>query len=374
MKQTLTIGAALLLTTSMAHAVGLDRSNQNIGIIFQDGNYAELSFGYVMPNVSGRDLEPFSGPPFNGGSSGNVAENYSILGLGYKTDINEQMSFSLIIDEPYGADISYPTGESVALGGTAATLDSVAVTGILRYKLNDNISFHGGVRAQSTSASVTLDGFAYGFPPAPPPLGINGYSVDFQRHTGFGYVLGGAYEIPEIALRVAITYFSEIEHRFQTSDNLFSSEPTIVTTPQAVNLDFQTGIAADTLLFGSVRWAEYSVVKVEPENFPRGSLTNIEDGFGYTLGVGRRFSDVWSGSFSVGYEPEGADLVSPLAPTNGNYSVGVGAQYTMDNVILSGGVRYIVPGDASAQTADTARARFEDNSAVAVGLKVAYTY
>jgi len=153
-----------------------------------------------------------------------------------------------------------------------------------------------------------------------------------------------------------------------------------VTTPQAVNLDFQTGIAADTLLFGSIRWAEYSVVKVSPDFFDGqtngASLTNIEDGFGYTLGVGRRFSDAWSGSFSVGYEPEGEDLVSPLAPTNGNYSVGLGAQYTMDNVILSGGVRYIGLGDASAATGTPlgARAAFTDNSAVAVGFKVAYTY
>jgi long-subunit fatty acid transport protein len=361
MKQTLTVGAALLMTTSMAHAVGLDRSAQNIGIIFQNGNYAELSFGYVMPEVDGNDVAGFGGS-----DTGNVAEDYSILGLGYKTDFNDQLSFALIVDEPYGADVTYPTGESVALGGTSATLDSVAFTGMLRYKLNENISFHGGIRAQSTEAEVTLAGLAYG--------GLSGYNVVLDRHIGYGYAIGAAYEIPDIALRVALTYFSEIEHEFDTTDTLGSTEPTNVTTPQAVNLDFQTGIAADTLLFGSVRWAEYSVVQVIPENFPGGSLTNIEDGFGYTLGVGRRFSDVWSGSFSVGYEPEGEDLVSPLAPTNGNYSVGVGAQYTMDNVILSGGVRYIMPGDASAQTADTARADFSDNDAIAVGFKVAYTY
>ena len=367
MKQTLTVGAALLMTTSMAHAVGLDRSAQNIGIIFQDGNYAELSFGYVMPEVDGEDLG-------GGPETGNVAEDYSILGLGYKADINDQLSFSLIIDEPYGADVLYPEGESDNLGGTAATLDSVAFTGLVRYKLNENISFHGGIRAQSTEAEVTLAGAAYGM--------LSGYNVVLDRHIGYGYAIGAAYEIPDIALRVALTYFSEIEHEFDTTERFGPNpvptvDPTTVTTPQAVNLDFQTGIAADTLLFGSIRWAEYSVVKVTPENFGAetggASLTNIEDGFGYTVGIGRRFSDAWSGSLTVGYEPEGDDLVSPLAPTNGNYSVGVGAQYTMDNVILSGGVRYIVPGDATAETSVPA-ADFSDNSAVAVGFKVAYTY
>ena len=364
MKKTLTAGAALLLTTTQLSALGLDRSGQPIGIIFENGSYAELSFGYVMPEVSGNDLAPFGTTP-----SGNVAEDYGVLGLGYKRDINSELSFAIIIDEPYGADVVYPSaadGGSVALGGTVAKLDSTAVTGLLRYKIDGNISVYGGIRAQSTEASVPLDGAAYG--------GLAGYDVDFDRHTGLGYTVGGAYEIPDIALRVALTYISEIEHEFGTSDNFGSTADTKVTTPQAVNLDFQTGIAADTLLFGSIRWAEYSKVLVEPENFPAGSLTDIDDGFAYTLGVGRRFSDQFSGSASVGYEPEGDDLVSPLAPSNGNISLALGGKYTVGNMEYSGGVRYIKVGDASAQTGGTARAEFNDNDAIAVGFKVGYRF
>ncbi|MDX8352023.1 OmpP1/FadL family transporter [Cognatiyoonia sp. IB215182] len=373
MKQALTAGAALLLTTSLAHAVGLDRSGQPIGIIFEEGGetgaYAEFSFGYVMPEVDGEDVAAFGGS-----ETGNVAEDYSVLGFGYKRDINDQFSIAVIVDEPYGADIVYPTGDSVALGGTEAILDSVAVTGLLRYKIDDNISVYGGLRAQSIEGSVTLDGLAYG---GPPPGGVSGYNVDLDRDTGFGYTLGAAYEIPDIALRVALTYISEIEHEFGTTDTFGSTEDTEVTTPQAVNLDFQTGIAADTLLFGSVRWAEYSVVIVEPENFPLGSLTDIEDGFGYTLGIGRRFTDEFSGSVSIGFEPEGdSDLVSPLSPTNGNFSIGVAGEYEVDNVTLAAGVRYIMPGDASAETGtpDTARSDFEDNSAIGVGFKIGYNF
>ena len=362
MKNILTTGAALLLTTSLAHAVGLDRSGQPIGIIFEEGSYAEFSFGYVMPELEGTDDAAFLSM-----ETGNVAEDYGVLGFGYKRDINDQMSFAVIVDEPYGADITYPTGSSIALGGTAATVDSLAVTGLLRYKIDENISVYGGLRAQSLEASVTLDGAAYG------PLA--GYNVDFDRHVGYGYTLGAAYEIPDIALRVALTYTSEIEHELGTSDTFGSTADTLVTTPQAVNLDFQSGIAADTLLFGSVRWAEYSVVLVEPENFPAGSLTDLSDGVAYSIGVGRRINDAFSASISAGFEPEGdSDLVSPLAPTNGNYSIALGGQYTMNDVTLSGGVRYIVPGDASAQTASTARANFTDGSAIAVGFKVGYNF
>jgi long-subunit fatty acid transport protein len=362
LKKMMTVGAALLLTTSMAQAVGLDRSGQPIGIIFQDGNYAELSFGYVRPTIDGTDAAPFPSS-----DTDNVAKDYSILGLGYKADIDDQYSFAIIIDEPYGADISYPTGASLALGGTEATLDSVAVTGLLRYKIDNNISLYGGLRAQSTEGEITLNGLAYG--------ALAGYDVELERHTGYGYTIGGAYERPEIALRVALTYTSEIKHEFETTDTFGSTADTEVTTPQAINLDFQTGVAADTIVFGSIRWAEYSVVKVEPENFPAGSLTDIEDGFGYSFGVGRRFNEQFSGSVSVGYEPEGEDsLVSPLSPTNGNYSVALGGEYTVDKVTFSGGIRYIILGDASSATADTARADFADNSALAVGMKIGYSF
>ena len=86
-------------------------------------------------------------------------------------------------------------------------------------------------------------------------------------------------------------------------------------------------------------------------------------------------TDNLAGSVSIGYEPTGDDLVSPLGPTNGNVSLGLGAAYTFDTGMeLSGGIRFIRAGDASAATSGAARARFEDNDAVAIGLKVAYTF
>jgi long-chain fatty acid transport protein len=56
MKTIWTTGMALLLTTTTAGAVGLDRSNQDVTAIFETGNYAELSFGFVMPTATGTDL------------------------------------------------------------------------------------------------------------------------------------------------------------------------------------------------------------------------------------------------------------------------------------------------------------------------------
>ena len=375
MKNTLTLTAALMLTTTAAHAVGLDRSNQDIGIIFEDGDYAELSFGSITPDITGQDGTEFAGGApgtFEGRETGNVAEDFTQFSFGYKAQITDSLSAAVIFDEPYGADISYPattaTDGSVALGATAAELNSTAVTGLLRYKLNDNFSVHGGFRVQTLDANITLGGAAFG------PL--NGFNTDLGENSAVGYTAGFAYERPDIALRVALTYHSEIEHDFPTTDTFAGASTTTVTTPQAVNLDFQTGIAANTLVFGSIRWAEYSVVIVDPLGFPGESLTDIEDGFTYTLGVGRQFTEDFAGSISVGFNTEGDDdLVSPLSPTNGSISLTVGGAYDVnDNVTISGGVSYVTFGDAFAATSETARAEFSDNSAVGVGIQVGYKF
>ena len=380
MRNTLTVTAALMLTTSQAFAVGLDRSNQDIGIIFEEGDYAELSFGSISPDITGQDGTEFAGGApgtFQGRETGNVADDFTQFSFGFKAQLTDQLSASVIFDEPYGADIAYPattaTDGSIALGGTAAELNSSAVTGLLRYEFDNNFSVHGGIRVQTLDANITLGGAAFG---GPPPTGISGFNVDLGESTEVGFTGGVAYERPDIALRVALTYHSEIEHEFPTVDNFAGASTTTVTTPQAVNLDFQSGIAENTLLFGSIRWAEYSVVIVDPLGFPGDSLTDIEDGFSYTLGVGRQFTEDFAASISVGLETEGDDdLVSPLSPTNGSVRLTVGGAYDLnDNVTISGGVSYVTFGDAFAATSEVARAEFTDNDAIGVGVSIGYQF
>jgi long-subunit fatty acid transport protein len=337
--------------------------------LFEKGSYAELSFGYVTPDLGGTDE-----PAFGGGASGNVADPYASVSLAYKRDLSDALSMAFILDRPFGADILYGPG-SVALGGTKAYAASTAATLLLRYKI-DRFSLIGGLRAQQSRAHVDLRGAAYG--------PVNGYSVDLGRDTALGYVIGAAYEIPDIALRVALTYNSAVEHEFDTLETLgggvIGITPTKVKTPQSVNLDFQTGIAANTLLFGQIRWVKWSEFRLDPATFTGltgGGLINLEDTVTYTLGVGRKFSDTWSGSASLTYEPAtGDDLVSPLAPSNGKTGITLAAIYTKGNMKITTGINYTMLGDARPETGtpDVARANFSGNSALGVGVKVGFTF
>ncbi|MFM7334762.1 MAG: OmpP1/FadL family transporter [Tabrizicola sp.] len=362
MKRILMATAATFAVASVAQAGGIDRSGQGLGALFEKGRYVELSFGLASPTVEGRDV---AAQP-----TGDVAGTYSQLAFSYKYDINEKLSMALNVDQPFGAEIRYGTTSPV-LGGTLAEASSYAVTGILRYKFNEAFSVHGGLRMQNAGGTIRLQGAAYG------PL--SGYNVNLDRDWAPGYLVGVAYEKPDIALRIALTYNSAIKHNFDTTQTIppTTGSTTEVETPQSINLDFQTGVAKDTLVFGQVRWADWSSFLIDPTNFPGNGLVELEDTVTYTLGVARRFNENWVGTFSLNYEGEGTDdLVSPLAPTNGRLGATIGAIYTMDNMKITAGINYTQPGDARPETGtpDTARASMTDSSVIGVGVKVGWSF
>lgn len=367
MKTTLSVAAIAVAAATSAQAGGIDRSGQGIGILFEQGRTAELSFGVVKPEMTGTDRAPFTG------RTGNVVDTFGALDLGYKADINAQLSYALILDQPFAADIAYPVaGGSDWLGGTRAKADTTALTGLLRYKFDESFSAHGGLRLQQAKAGLTLNGAAYG--------GLAGYDIELDRDLAMGWVAGVAWERPDIAARISLTYFSEIEHNFDTREYMGTTQvaagKTAVKTPRAVNLDFQTGVAADTLVFGQIRWVKWSEFQLNPAWFypVGGGLIAVDDTTTYTLGVGRKFNETWSGAFSMTYEDPGRRNVSPLAPTTGRVGATLAAIYTHENMKITTGVNYTRLGNATAAPGGAPRTDFRDSDALGIGVKVGFAF
>ncbi|MDO5646647.1 OmpP1/FadL family transporter [Paracoccus sp. (in: a-proteobacteria)] len=394
MKFAVTGAAALLLGTTQLMAGGIERAPQSLNVLFEPGNYAELSFGHVSPTVTGRDVP-------TGAPVANVAKSYGFVGVSYKHQFTPEWSAAFIVDQPFGADLSYPGNPAASmLGGTNVTVTDTHFTGVLRYKVTDAFGVHGGIRGGRASADVTLSGLAYG------PL--NGYRVTLDQDTRFGWLAGVSWERPDIAARVALTYNSPITRKFGTTEYLTASMigvhammgnsfdavttgTTKVRTPRSINLDFQTGVAEDTLVFGSVRWVKWSEFLVEPRGYSTfpdqdqntgavvgtlGSLTDLQDSTTYTLGVGRKFTDNWSGAVSYSWEKRGNDLVSPLAPTNGKKGITLAAIYNQDNFTVTTGINYTKLGNARPETGtpDTARAEMTGNDLWGIGIRVGYRF
>jgi len=349
--------AALLASTAIATAGGIDRSGQSVGILFEEGTYAELSYGYVDPTVSGTSpVGPFPG---SGSLTGDMAPAYSLMAGGFKFDLTDSISAAVIFDQPFGANADYSQGFYT---GTGANLSSSAVTALVSYDVNDNITVYGGAALQTMSATASV------FNP------FFQYAVEAGADSGVGYVAGAAYQRPDIALRVALTYRSAISTDHDTwegfPDPLVAQSTTSIATPQSLNLEFQTGLNQKTLVFGSVRWVEWSEFSLDPLLYPPVTpLSSYEnDVITYSLGIGRKLTDNLSGALTVGYEAALGGTPSALAPTDGYLSLGAGLTYSFDNIEISGGVKYLWLGDA----ADPGVGTFSGNNAMAFGLKIAY--
>lgn len=176
---------------------------------------------------------------------------------------------------------------------------------------------------------------------------------------------------------------------------------TTITTPQSVNLDLQSGIMENTVAFLNVRWVEWSDFSIRPYKFgiaseavsplvsnPPGYAGGFnlvdysDDQWSATAGVGRKFSEQWAGNVSVGWDSGAGNPVSTLGPTEGYWNVGLGLQFSpTPSTFIAGGVKYFWLGDADAVTGahsvpgmDASAGKFEDNNAIAYGLKMGYRF
>ena len=363
MNRLLNSAGVFALCTGTAIAGGIDRSGQFVGAIFEKGDYVELSFGSVSPNVSGTAVAGAGGA-----FSGDMTGDYLQLGMAVKTNVTDGVDVALFFDQPFGANVAYPAGTGYYAAGTTAELKTSALTLVGKYTLPSNVSLLAGLRYQTFSAEANV------------PF-VEVYTAVGETDPGVGYLVGVAYEKPEIALRVALTYNSGIKHSLETAENSRILGPTAgvteLETPQSVNLEFQSGIAKDTLVFGSIRWVDWSAFVIDPTNYlpPEPLVFYRGDYTTYALGVGRKFSDNWSAAVTLGYEKPIGDFSSNLGPADGQKSIGLGATYTRDNMKITSGVRYVDIGDAQTELPRLApSANFTDNSALGFGLKISYSF
>lgn len=355
-----------LCCAGAASAGGVERSTQSIGFMFEEGRYAELTYSYFGPSVSG--TSSFLGPTL---TSGSMLGSFTNLTLSYKQPLTDRLDLAIVFDQPIGADVDYPAG-AYPVAGTFASLDSNAITAYLRYKISSSISLIGGLRAVQTSGDVAIP-----FPALSPIP----YTLSTSTETDLGYVVGIAWEKPEIAARVALTYNSSVTHNLDGTETSPLTGGLPVTRgfeteiPQSINLEFQTGIAADTLVFGSIRWVDWTSFNIFPAEYRAlygNPLVDYKsDRTSYTLGVGRKFTDTWSGAVLLGYEDSAGNLTGNLGPTDGYTSAGVALTYTAGDAKITGGLRYFDIGDA---TTTGINGNFTGNHGWGAGVRVGFNF
>ena len=373
------IYSAILLSTlplTPAFAAGLDRSGQSISVFLQPGNYAEAGISVLDPTVKSSQLNVTD-----------MAEDYYFPSAAIKVQATEHISLGLLYDQPFGADAMYNLEQSMFTNGIEATkveVETHNLTALIGYQPTENWNFYAGPVWQTVEADISLRGQAY-ISPKDPTKVLSGYDIKIHEEEAFGWLAGFAYQIPEIALKTSVTYRSEIKHKAKSVEthklmpmlNVESQLDAI--TPQSVNIDFQTGVAANTLAFANIRWVHWDQFAVTPKFLNSASGNNLidysDDQWSATVGVGRKFNSHWSGSASVGYDSGAGNPVTTLGPTEGYWSVGLGGQYSpAENYFIQAGVKYFWLGDAHAQTGGNIVGEFTDNYALGYGLKIGYRF
>ena len=367
-----------LIPTTSVFAAGLDRSGQSILPFLQSGNYAEASISVLDPSVSGKSN--------NGATVTDMADDYYFPSAALKVQATDHFSFGLLYDQPYGADSQYSSDLGAFGDGTEGTSVKVRTNNlslIVGYQPTKNWNIYAGPVYQTVKGNVSLRGTAYS--------SLSGYNINLKENDAFGWLAGAAYQIPEIALKAAITYRSEIKHELDTSETFAlgavvrPNSNTEVVTPQSVNIDLQSGVAKDTLAFANIRWVHWDQFAVKPTylaaatQVARGKAQNLidysDDQWSITTGISHKFNDKWAGSASVGWDSGAGNPVTTLGPVEGFWSVGLGGQYSpAENYFLQAGVKYFWLGDAKAQTGGTVAGDFSDNDAIAYGLKFGYKF
>lgn len=361
-KKTIIAGFAAALISTSAMAGGLERQTYSADILFAEGTRLEAAFGSVKPDVTGSAVTGFY-------SGGEINPDYDLRNFGFKFDVNDQLSLAATGYTPLGYSLAYP-GPVLT---TSAEVKSQAYALSAKYMVKENIAIFGS--AIHVKLNATANGIA-----DPDSSDIVYLNLNIKNDSDWGYVIGAAYLKPEIAMRIALSYETGTEHNMST-DLVAYHIPSATGTPatvlskggtaSAIALNFQTGIAANTLLFGGIRHAYNSDVNL----FLNGkALTDFSDETTYKLGVGRKINDFVSVSVSGLYE-HGSGKSSTLNPTDGKFTLSAGAKFQLSEIMdLSVGASRTWLGDNKTGVTPGGVMAFKDNNALAFGAKIGFSF
>ena len=374
MKKIIYTGLSALLCSApfLANAEGLERINVDASFLFTDGSSAEIGFATVNPSLP---AVKGTGSAFTFQSGLDVGRSFSALTGSVKTEMGDNFDLGLFYtNQGNGVGLDYGTITGAEGNITIkADLEMPTLAAIGKYQINDAMSVFIGAKQTTVNAGATLK------------LGSdsnNNVNPDVTSHwelskkTGIGAIYGAAYEMPEIALRVVLTVEDDIDLKIPATakGGLAATGTATASIGDAMSLNFQTGIAEDTLLFGNIRRSNWKDNQVKVPFLVVGlqQISSFSDGDSYSLGLGRKISDDLSVSISGFYDGSSGGAISELAPTGATRTLSLGGKYAIsDNADLSFGGSYSQRGDAL--TANY-KASLTDSKVISLGAKVGFRF
>ena len=375
MKKIIYTGLAALLCSApfLANAEGLERINIDPSFMFKEGSSAEIGFANINPSLP---AVKGTGSAFTFQSGLDVGRSFSAITGSIKTEMGDNFDLGLFYTSQ-GNGVGLDYGTITGLEGNItikADLEMPTLAAIGKYQINDAMSVFVGAKQTTVKSGATLK------------LGMDSNKNtnpdvtshwELSKKSGIGAIYGAAYEMPEIALRVILTIEDDIALNIPATKKgtgLADTGTATASIGDAMSLNFQTGIAEDTLLFGNIRrsnWAD-NQVKVPVLVAGLTQVSSFSDGDSYSLGIGRKINDDLSVSISGFYDGSSGGSISELAPTGATRTLSLGGKYAIsDNADLSFGGSYSQRGDA---LTSNYKASLTDSKVISLGAKVGFSF
>lgn len=370
--------ALTIVAASAAQAGGFSRGTADTDILYEEGNFnMRAGVTYVNPT------REYSKNPSAGLVGTSYTESYAIPSAAVKFNIMSNLRCAGTLVENNGGSARYevPTysGKIMEEFDTTETALTCGVNfevgkgrlwllggGFMEKFDYDRQNYYGAVLGNATLALSGQD---------------------------YGYRLGVAYDIPEIALRGQIMYRSGTDYGAEgmlrapaavlclaTGNPLFCGAPGnmqipvpalgVGSLPQSVDVKFQTGIAPGWLAFGQVKWSDWSALTtLDVRAAANGTQITSDkyywkDGWTVTGGIGHAFTDQISGLASLTWD-RGVSTGWDLSSDTWTLGLGASAKDKIGGEIRGGvGLTYI----ASAEETNYG----VNNAAVKAGYSVAF--
>ncbi|SMC64486.1 outer membrane protein transport protein [Rhizobium sp. RU36D] len=370
------IGVAALAST--ANAGGFSRGEADTDILYEKDAFILRAGGvYVMPD---RAYETTAG---RASTDGDFIDNYWIPSVAAKVKISDRLACAFTYTQAFGADATY--GASARTAYLLAGNTPYASKGFdsNEYGATCDVNFEAGPGNLHVIAGGFMQDFSY---TAVAATANNIYigTLQLDDSSSFGYRLGLGYEIPEYALRAQLLYRSQVDHTtnsgsFVVGPGGLSRFPVAVGTilpasgygslPQSLELSLQTGVAPGWLVYGSVKWTDWSVLKalnyrIATTNFQ--DVYNWKDGWTVQAGVGHAFTDTVSGTVNLTYD-SGVGTGADIATDTWTMAAAAIIKAGPGELRLGGGISYLTAGSQSTRQSAAFNATAGDDWSYSIG-------
>jgi long-chain fatty acid transport protein len=335
LKTIVAVAATGVAMVSAAQAGGYNRGSANLDGLYSDSLGIYSGVTYVAPS---RSYSSVTGVRVLGGVAAAFAqgpvefgESFAVPYASAGGQIIDNVACVGSYSQPYGADSSYTGAITYHIASQSLASRELGLTCSYRHEMGKGrVSFIGGVFNEYIEYKQARN-FLLAF-------GTVGDSRINVTSDTWGYRLGMAYEIPEIAFKASLIYRSQTDHTATGNytntpfailaaaanasapgtysgaelaaygANMSATATTSASLPQSVELSLQSGVAPGWLVFGSVKWTDWSVLGridlVEGINSRQFSTSRFffKDGWTVTGGAAHRFNEKVAASASLTWD------------------------------------------------------------------------